>query len=216
MQVIALKYFKYFLTGVETLVTKEPDLTDMDNPWGSKYSEKMCLEIIEMFSVGKTRAMFCAKHTICNNTFENWRKRHKLFDRACDIAHDKARAYFDDMRDSHLLSEIDLENKSMTGINHAVFNRMYNARFNIPEKRAVKVKGLGKAKDEKAMLKCLLAAVDSGELTPDEAQKLASIIDVSLKVKDKLEFEGRLTAVENAQKLGMSDEGFETVPDGTA
>lgn len=194
---------------VETLASKEPDLTDMDNPWGSKYSETMCLEIVQMFSEGKTRAMFCAKHTICNETFEKWRKRHPLFNRACDVAHDKARAYFDKMRDEHLLSEIDLENKSMTGINHAVFNRMYNARFNIPDKRAVRVKGLGKAKDEKAMLKALMNAVDSGELTPDEAQKLASIIDVSLKIKEKVELEARLKAIEDAHSLGgISDEGF--------
>lgn len=195
------------------MTTKAPDLKDMDNPWGSKYSETMCLEIIQMFSEGKTRAMFCARHTICNDTFEKWRKRHPLFNRACDVAHDKARAYFDQMRDAHLLSEIDLENKSMTGINHAVFNRMYNARFNIPDKRAVKVKGLGKAKDEKAMLKCLMAAVDAGELTPDEAQKLASIIDVSLKVKDKIELEARITAIENANQVGIEDDGFKLEPD---
>lgn len=195
------------------MTTKAPDLKDMDNPWGSKYSESMCLEIINMFSEGKTRAMFCARHTICNDTFEKWRKRHPLFNRACDVAHDKARAYFDKMRDEHLLSEIDLENKSMTGINHAVFNRMYNTRFNIPDKRAVKVKGLGKAKDEKAMLKALMNAVDCGELTPDEAQKLASIIDVSLKVKDKIDLEQRITAIENANQIGVEDEGFKEEPE---
>ncbi len=198
------------------MVTKEPDLKDLDNPWGSKYSDSMCLEIINMFSEGKTRAMFCARHTICNDTFEKWRKRHPLFNRSCDIAHDKARAYFDKMRDEHLLSEIDLENKSMTGINHAVFNRMYNTRFNIPDKRAVKVKGLGKAKDEKAMLKALMNAIECGELTPDEAQKLASIIDVSIKIDQNVTQEKRLCAVEEAQKIGASEDGFEEVPDGTA
>ena len=198
------------------MVTKEPDLKDLDNPWGSKYSESMCLEIINMFAQGQTRSQFCAKHTICNDTFEKWRKRHPLFNRSCDIAHDKARAYFDKMRDEHLLSEIDLDNKSMTGINHAVFNRMYNTRFNIPDKRAIKVKGLGKAKDEKAMLKALLRAIEEGELTPDEAQKLASIIDVSIKIDQNVTQEKRLCAVEEAQKIGASEDGFEEVPDGSA
>lgn len=197
---------------MDTKRTKTPDLTDKENPWGSKYSESMCLEIINMFSEGKTRSQFCARHTIGNDTFERWRAKHHLFDRACVAAHELARAYFDKMRDDHLLSEIDLENKSMTGINHAVFNRMYNTRFNIPDKRAVKVKGLGKAKDEKEMLKCLMKAVDSGELTPDEAQKLASIIDVSLKVKDKVELEARITAIENANAIGVEDEGFKEEP----
>lgn len=176
----------------------------------------MCLEIINMFSEGKTRSMFCAKHTICNDTFEKWRKRHPLFNRSCDIAHDKARAYFDKMRDEHLLSEIDLDNKSMTGINHAVFNRMYNTRFNIPDKRAVKVKGLGKAKTEKDMLKALMNAIDCGELTPDEAQKLASIIDVSLKIKVTQEMETRLKILEDSRDTGINEEDFQEVPDGSA
>lgn len=203
-----------------TLDTKEtkakginPDLKDKDNPWGSKYSESMCLEIIEMYSKGKTRAQFCARHTISDDTFNKWRKVHKLFDAACFAAHNKARAYYDELRDSHLEQEIDLETKSMTGINHALFNRMYNTRFNIPDKRAVRVKGLGKAKDEKEMLKCLMKAVDCGELTPDEAQKLASIIDVSLKVKDKVELEARITAIEDSQKIGVDEDGFKEEPD---
>jgi hypothetical protein len=203
---------------METLGTKStkargvnPDLKSKDNPWGSRYTESMCLEIIEMFSKGDTRAMFCAHHTIANDTFETWLKKHPLFARAYAVAHQKAKAYFDKMRDDNLLAEIDLENKSMTGINHAAFNRMYNTRFNIPDKRAVRVKGLGKAKDEKEMLKCLMKAVDSGELTPDEAQKLASIIDVSLKVNQNVEQEKRLCAIEEAQKIGAHNDGFEEV-----
>lgn len=190
-----------------------PDLKDKDNPWGSKYNESMCLEIINMYAQGKTRSQFCARHTIGKNTFDVWKKKHPLFAAACLAAHEKARAYYDELRDSHLEQEIDLDTKSMTGINHALFNRMYNTRFNIPDKRAVRVKGLGKSKDEKAMLKCLMAAVDSGELTPDEAQKLASIIDVSLKVKDKVELEARVTAIEQANNVGIDDHEFKEEPD---
>lgn len=182
-----------------------PDLKDKDNPWGSKYSEAMCLEIIDMYSQGKTRAQFCAKHTISDDTFNKWRKVHKLFDAACLVAHNKARAYYDNLRDSHLINEIDLEEKSMTGINYALFNRMYNARFNIPDKRAVKVKALGKAKDERSMLKAIMKAVSEGELTPDEAQKLAGLIDISLKVKQVQELEARLESLEKAQSLGFGD-----------
>lgn len=190
------------------MVNKEPDLKDMSNPWGSKYNESMCLEIINMFAQGKTRSQFCANHTISNNTFETWRKRHPLFDRACEVAHEAARSYYDNLRDSYLINEIDLDTKSMTGLNHALFNRMYNARFNIPDKRAVSVKGLGKAKTEKDMLKAIMKAIAEGELTPDEAQKLASLIDLSIKVDQNIEQEKRITAIENAQKLGIGEEGF--------
>ena len=188
--------------------TKEPDLKDLDNPWGSKYKESMCLEIIKMFSEGKTRSQFCAKHTISNDTFEKWRTKHMLFDKACKAAHELARAYYDNLRDSHLEQEIDLETKSMTGLNHALFNRMYNTRFNIPDKRTVRVKGLGKAKDEKAMLHCLMKAIDAGELTPDEAQKLASIIDISLKVKEKQELEKMVKEIIESRSIGVDNDGF--------
>lgn len=195
------------------MATKGPDLKDLSNPWGSKYTDSMCLEIIKMFSQGKTRSNFCANHTISNNTFETWRKRHTLFDRACEVAHDAARSYFDDLRDSHLINEIDLDTKSMTGLNHALFNRMYNARFNIPDKRAVKVNGLGKAKDEKSMLKAIMKAVSEGELTPDEAQKLAGLIEVSIKVNENGKLKDRVDAIEEAQKIGAGEEGFKEVPD---
>lgn len=197
--------------GVETLDTKDADLKDLNNPWGSKYSDSMCLEIINMFSQGKTRSQFCAKHTISNNTFEAWRKKHILFARACEVAHEAARSYFDALRDAHLVNEIDLENKSMTGINHALFNRMYNTRFNIPDKRAVTVKALGRAKDERAMLKSIMKAVSDGELTPDEAQKLASLIDISLKIKTTQELEDRLNILEKAQTTGFHDNAFEEI-----
>lgn len=185
---------------------KKPDLKDMDNPWGSKYRDSMCLEIIEMFSEGKTRAQFCAHHCIANDTFEKWKAKHPLFNRAYQVAHERARAYYDKLRQEYLVQEFE-----GASINWGLFNRMYNARFNIPDKRAVTVKALGKAKDEKAMVKALMSAVGKGELTPDEAQKLASIIDVSLKVKEKVELEERVKAIEEAHKIGVDEEGFEEV-----
>lgn len=174
---------------------------DLENPWGSKYREDMCLEIIEMFSKGKTRSQFCAKHTISEDTYIKWRKRHKLFDAACIVAHEKARTYYDEMRQRYL--EMDREGDRT--IHWPMFNRMYNVRFNLADKRKVKVKGLGKAKDEKAMLKCLTEAVAEGELTPDEAQKLGSLIDISIKVKQTGELEKRIEELEVAKQTGFED-----------
>lgn len=170
-----------------------PDLKDPDNPWGSKYNDSMCLEIINMFSHGKTQAHFCGTHHISSDTFKKWRKRHKLFDKACDVAHDMARQYWDKVREDWLIAE----SEGMQ-INWGAFNKMYSARFNISDKRAVRVKGLGKAKDEREMLKCLNQAIEDQELTPDEAHKLAGLIDVSLKVKSVEEFEKRLSALETS------------------
>lgn len=193
--------------GAETLNTKEENNTDDRwNPWSSKYNDSMCLEIIEMFAQGKTAAQFCARHTIGADTYCKWRRKHKLFDRAVIAAHEKARAYYDDLRQQYLVQEHEGES-----INWGLFNRMYNARFNIPDKRQVTVKTLGKAKDEREMLKAIMKAVSNGDLTPDEAQKLASLIDVSLMVKQSVELEKRVSQIEEANSVGFDDAGFEEV-----
>lgn len=187
-----------------------PDLKDKENPWGSKYNESMCIEVIEMYAQGKNRAEFCAAHYISGDTFEKWKKRHFLFAEAVKVAHERARTYYDNMRARHLELEME-EGKPTHGLNHALFNRMYNTRFNVPDKRAVTVKTLGSAKDERSMLKAIMKAVSDGDLTPDEAQKLASLIDVSLKVKVSEELEQRISQIEQAQKVGLTDDDFEEV-----
>lgn len=172
--------------------------TSQDNPWGSEYHPDMCLQIIEMFSDGDTAAAFCAHHTICSDTYEKWRKKYPLFDRACIVAHDKARFYYDKMRKDYLIQE-----KDGKFIHWPMFNRMYNVRFNLADKRRVKVKGFGSAKDEKEMTQSLTRAIEAGDLTPDEGQKLATLIEVSLKVKQTQELEHRIDVLETAHKTGL-------------
>lgn len=169
-----------------TLDTEEDDL-DRYNPWGSKYNNSMCQEIIDMFSEGKTQAQFCSKHSLSTDTFQKWRKKYKKFNEACELAHNKARDYFDQMRADNMLDP---------DVNWGTFNKMYSARFNIADKRTVRVKGLSKSKDERQMLKCLSKAVEDEELTPDEVSKLLGIVDTSLKVKQTNELEDRLRFLE--------------------
>lgn len=175
------------------MVDKEDDLY---NPWASKYRDEMCEQIIEMFSRGKTLAHFCATHSIGRETFGKWRKKYKKFDLAVINAEQKARDYYDGMREQYMV-----EDPQGSKMNWNAFNKMYSARFNIPDKRTVKVKGLAKAKDEREMLKCLSQAVHDEELTPDEVQKLLGLVDTSLKVKQTCELEDRLVALELGTKL---------------
>lgn len=160
-----------------------------------------------MFGDGKTRAEFCDLHNISSDTFEDWKKQYPLFSEAYRVAIQKAQAYYDRLRRQYLVQEFEGDS-----INWAGFNRMYNVRFNVPDKRAVTVKMLARAKDERAMLKSIMKAISDGELTPDEAQKLANLIDISLKVKQAHELEERISAIEEANKIGVDDDGFEEVP----
>ncbi len=176
------------------------------NPWISKYRDEMCEEIIEMFKKGKTKAHFCATHGLGSETFSKWRRKYERFDNAVIFAEQCARQYYDTMRDKYLEAEDGMATTDEEGnivvkkLNWAVFNKMYSARFNIPDKRTVKVKGLGKSKDEREMLKCLSIAVEEEELTPDEASKLLGIVETSLKVKQTNELEDRLTLLEKELK----------------
>lgn len=176
------------------------NIDDQINPWSSKYTDSMCQDIVDMFSQGKSQAQFCGKYFIATDTFQKWRKRHKKFDEACIIAHNKAREYWDAQREIYLVE--DAEGAKM---NWNAFNKMYSARFNIPDKRTVKVKGLAKAKDEREMLKCLSQAVHDEELTPDEASKLLGLVDTSLRVKQTCELEDRLKVLEVSQGIEVKE-----------
>lgn len=172
---------------------REEALAEKMDPYATKYTDAMGDQIIEMFKRGKTMAHFCATNDIGKDTFFSWRKKYKDFDAACIKAEQYARDYWDDMREQYLVAD-----PSGPQMNWNAFNKMYSARFNIPDKRTVQIKGLSKSKDEREMLKCLAKAVEDEELTPDEAQKLLGIVDTSLKVKQTNELEDRLKALEAA------------------
>lgn len=174
-------------------MARKDDFDSDYNPFGaSKYTDAFCEQIIEMFTLGKTVANFCAFIGIGKDTFCKWRRKYERFDRAVIVAEQCARDYWDNVRDKWLVEDPD--GKKM---NWGAFNKMYSTRFNIPDKRPVKVKGLSKSKDERQMLKCLTTALDEEEITPDEAQKLTSLIEVSLKIKNTSELEDRLVALEH-------------------
>ena len=177
--------------GVATLTNSDEDYIDPQ----SGYRHEMCDQIKEMFKRGKTVAHFCATHSIGKDTFAKWRKKYKRFEDAYVIAEQYARDYWDGQRDAYMV-----EDPQSPKMNWNAFNKMYSARFNIPDKRTVKVKGLAKAKDEREMLKCLSQAVHDEELTPDEASKLLGLVDTSLRVKQTNELEDRLKQLEESIK----------------
>ncbi len=211
LQEVELKHF-----GVDTLsqMTQEEVNLELEKLRqvminGSPYKESYALDLIDMFSKGKTLSQFCAAKEIGRETFNKWTKKHKLFALAYERAHDLARSYYDEMREKFLQNEVILETvfndegepiQVPRKLEWNAFNKMYSARFNIPEKRTVKIKGLAKAKDEREILDTLGKAVEKEELTPEEAQKLLCFVDVSLKIKQTEEIEKRLSAIEQNLK----------------
>lgn len=175
----------------------------------SKFSGEMCRELIEMFSKGKGRENFCAKHNICERTFSQWLDKYPMFNDAYMIAHDKAMQYYNDLAQDYLIEE-----HEGAKLNTRVFNLIMRNRFNMPQNRIVKLKGMTK-RSAQDKLDSICNAVEQGQLTADEAQKLASLIDSTIKAAEFDELKSRVEAIEQASKTGADDDEFEEVKDDT-
>lgn len=171
----------------------------------SKFRGEMCRELIEMFSQGKGRENFCAKHNICTRTFSEWLDKYPMFNDAYMIAHDKAMQYYNDLAQEHLIEE-----HEGAKLNTKVFNLIMRNRFNMPQNRFVKLQGIAK-RSAQDKLDSICSAVEKGQLTAEEAQKLASIIDSTIKAAEYDELKARVEAIEQANKIGADDEDFKEV-----
>jgi Na+/phosphate symporter len=78
----------------------------------------------------------------------------------------------------------------------------------MPQNRCVRVDGFGKARTVNDKLEALTNAVEEQQLTADEACKLASLLDLAIKVEQHGELRERLEQLEQANKIGVDDDGF--------
>lgn len=173
----------------------------------SQFRMSMCTEIIEMFAEGKTRSEFCARHNIAQDTFSQWLDKHQLFEDAYITAHEHALAYYDKLAREHLVEE-----KDGPKLNTRLYELMMRNRFNMPQNRIVKLQGMAQ-RSAQDKLNSICEAVEKGQLSADEAQKLASIIDSTIKAQEHEELKKRVEAIEQANKIGLDDEGFKEVQD---
>lgn len=168
----------------------------------SKFKGSMCAEIIEMFEMGETKEQFCARHSISDNTFERWLDTYPTFLDAYYVAIEKAKAYYANLINNHLIEEHKGPKLNM----HAI-QLIYRTRFEMPQNRIVRV-GMNK-KTAQEKLESICAAVEKGQLTADEAQKLATLIDSTIKASEYDELKQRVEQIEQAQNVGVDDDGFE-------
>lgn len=171
----------------------------------TKFDLSMCSEIINIFSQGGGRDTFSSRYSISRDTFDRWLDTYPLFLDAYMIAQEKAMQYYNDLAKQHLI-----ESKESDKMNTRVFELIMRNRFHHPSTRFVKTRGLtGRTAQEKVDSICY--GVESGELTPDEAQKLASLVNVSISAEQIDELRKRIEQIEQASAIGISDDGFEEV-----
>lgn len=174
---------------------------------GSKFKGSMCIEIIDMFAEGKTSSQFCARHNISDNTLHRWLDTYPMFADAWLVANEKAKAYYESLINDHLIEEYKGPKLNMQAI-----QLIYRTRFEMPQNRIVRL-GLTKRTAEEK-LESICEAVENGKLTADEAQKLATLVESTIKAKEHEELVKRLEQLEQANKLGASDDDFVEVPSG--
>ncbi len=169
----------------------------------SKWTGAMCIELIEMFTEGQTREEFCARHSISERTFSTWLDTYPPFFDAYEVAISKAKAYYNRLINNHLIEEHQGPKLNM----HAI-QLIMRTRFHMPHNRLVKVDGFGTARTVDDKLEALTKSVEAQQLTADEACKLATLLDLAIKVEQHSELRERLEQLEQASKIGVDDEDF--------
>ncbi len=169
----------------------------------SKYKDTMPAQLIEMFSRGKDRCHFCAHHSIAEQTFSDWIAKHKEFAAAYEVAQQKAKQWWLDEAQDHLI-----EHHEGSKLNTTLWSMIMRNRFELTEHRKLRVKGLEKAKTAMEQMKLVMAELGAGNLTAAEAQNLTKLIESGINVYEKTELEARVSEIEKANRIGVSDGEF--------
>lgn len=169
----------------------------------SKFRGIMCIDLIEMFENGDTTEDFCAKHDISEQTFSLWLDTYPTFRDAYLVAMPKAKAYYNRIMKDNLIEEY-----KGNRLNMRALELIYRTRFEMPNSRLIRLQGFNK-KTSQEKLQSICEAVEKGHLTADEAQKLASLIDSTIKAAEHDELRKRVEEIEQASKIGVDNDDFE-------
>jgi hypothetical protein len=157
----------------------------------SKYTDKMCSELVELMSEGKSRAHFCAAHNISQITFDAWRKDHPEFDDAYQVAQGKSEVWWQDMAQKHLTY-----NSFGTQLNPVIWSMNMRNRFGWTEHRRVSVPQLSTAKTFKEKFDVLTKHIENGKLTTAEVTALSSLLAAGVKIAESAEILEKLERLE--------------------
>ena len=144
-------------------------------------------ELLQVFSEGGDIARFCANLKISRTTYYDWAKKFPDFAQAIDEAYELARAWWEDVGRNNLCSP---------QFNVNAWRLMMRNRFDMTDSRPVNIKGLTNAKTFGAQHRLVGKAIESGDITPEEALKLAQFIGVGAKIEQVDEIKLRLEALE--------------------
>ena len=173
----------------------------------TKYKETMPAQLILLFSEGKGREDFCAFHKISETSFDLWLAKYPEFAEAYEIAWSVGKAWYMKVAREQLV-----EHHECSKLNTKLWSMIMRNRFDLTEHRKLKMAGLDKAKNAVDQMKIVIAQLAAGNLTGDEAQYVAKLVETGVSVYAATELEKRVTEIEAAQKIGVADSEFVDEP----
>jgi len=169
----------------------------------TKYLDTMPAQLIAMFTEGKDRAHFCAHHSIANATFDIWLDKNPEFKEAYTIAQQKAKRWFLDVAQNHLIQEHD-----GAKLDSKLWSMLMRNRFEMTEHRKLKIEGLKIAKNFQEQMQSILDELAKGNLTASEAQQLSKLVETGVAIHEHTELEKRVGEIEKANRIGLHDGEF--------
>ena len=177
----------------------------------SKYDKKaMIPKLISLFKANKGREDFCKHFKISETTFTVWTNDHPEFMEAYGEA--KANGKVEMIK---LGMDNMLEYKDRAKLNTVIWTKIFNNRFERAETKQLKMLRIKEAKTIEGKLEALIESMADGDVSPSEAVQISRILEVALKIKEHGELEERISQIEQANKIGLSDGEFKEVKDDT-
>lgn len=152
-----------------------------------KYKTEMCDQMVELMKYGATVKEVSEALDIHFTTLHEWKKTYPEFNKAYQRGKQLAENFY---------TRMGLDNICNKDFNFKLYRLIGRNRFGWADSRKVKVPGFDKAAKHTDQIGLISALVAQGEITPDEAGKLATMVATSANVQKITEFEERLEAVE--------------------
>jgi hypothetical protein len=142
---------------------------------------------------GKGRESVAAALSVTTQSIRRWRKQYPDFDNALLIGLNKSKSHLFDFALHHLVGNKD------SNFNTPLFNRILQTVFRDDENAAVQISGWEEATTPQDKLGLILDAVGIGDITPDQANKLADVITKHIQIMDLDLIKQRIEALETAK-----------------
>lgn len=173
------------------------------SPPQNHFKQEYCELLIENGKRGGSIAQFCASLSLSRNTFNTWVAANENFREAKAIAQEACKSYWDNKVDKYSV-------ESYEGDRLNTSHLKYIASERFPARQRIKLRNPGNLQ---MCAEDVWAAVSSGELSVDDANKFGLLlktsaeIEVHTKLVEDVEELKKIVAQNKSEGLGSTESG---------